>query len=483
MAIAASGQPDPNTLAESARQAMAERRYADATRIYAELAERYPGETALQVNLGMALHFSGRNEEAIRPLQAASLALPASFPAQFALGASLARLGRHEGAIGPLRKATQLNPDHVPARALLAESLEAAGQTASAAAVWRSLANLERGNPFAQAGLARCHQTLATAAIEQLRNRAPESGYMLRILGHSRLADRQYASALYLFRTALERQPGVREVHEAVASVYEGAGHPDWARAERQKAASLPEPNCAAADSAMCNFLAGRFDLAPTLTEDSSLRELYWAARSHARLAEDSFQRLASLPQSAEQLTLVADVLAAQGHYSGAADACLRAIENGGPRGSLERELAELLYLGGRTGEALPLLERFHQSEPDDPGWTGMLGSALAAEQKYERAVPLLETALRNPEAPVTARLELGRSLLALDQPERALPHLQASLGLDEDGSLHYQLAQAFRRLGMRQEAGEALEQYRLLDSRKRKETEAGAALRITAPE
>lgn len=482
-AIGAGAQADPNDLAESARQAMSERRFGAAADIYAQLASRFPNEPALKANLGMALHFSGRDTEAIEPLREAAMELPSSFPAHFALGASLSRIGRYAEAVTPLRQSTQFNPQHTFAHMLLGEALEAVGEHSEAAVVWRAVAGLDATSPYAHAGLVRCNEQLAAIAIEQLRQRDPESPYMLRILGRTKLAARQYPSALYLFRTALERQPGIRAVHEAVASVYEGAGQPEWASTEREKAEALPEPDCTSSPSAECNYAAGRFDLAPSLSADSSSSDLFWSARSHARLAEQSFEALASLPESIEKLTLIADILASQGEYSSAADACKRALEIGVGSGDLERQLAELLYLARRIEEARPILERFYRSDPDDPRWGAMLGNVLAQEQDYEKAVPLLQSSLALPDAPATAALDLGRSYLALDQPDKALPHLRSSLALDTDGSIHYQLAQALQRLGMRGEAREALARYQELDAHRRQQTEAGASLEITAPD
>ena len=195
------------------------------------------------------------------------------------------------------------------------------------------------------------------------------------------------------------------------------------------------------------------------------------------------FEKLASLSESIEKLTLIADVFASQGQFSSAADACLRALEIGGGSGELERQLAELLYLARRIEEARPLLERFYSSDRGDPRWGAMLGNLLAQEQEYENAVPLLQSSLALPGAPATVRLDLGRSYLALDRPGEALPYLKSSLALDTDGSIHYQLAQAFQRLGMRNEAREALAQYQALDARRRQQTEAGASLEISAPE
>lgn len=476
-------QADPNALASAASQAMAERRFSEAAEIYSDLARKFPNEPTLQANLGMALHFSSRDSEAVQPLQQAVRAMPSSFPAQFALGASLSRLGRHAEAVGPLRESTKINPRHVFAHVLLGEALEEVGEPARALESWRSLERLDASNPFAHAGLVRCHEELAAEAFDRLRKRAPESPYMLRLLGHTRLAARQYPSALYLFRSALERQPGVRAIHEAVASVYEGAGRSEWADTERQKAELLPELNCTEVQSPECSFAAGRFEQAPAIAPESAPSDLFWAARFHARLAEQSFAKLVALPDAVEKLTLLADVLASQGQYSRAADACRQALGLNRGSGALERQLAELLYLARRIDEARPLLERFIRLEPGDPRWAAMLGSLLAEEQEYDKAVPLLQASLTRPGAPASVRLDLGRSYLALDQPDKAVPHLQSSLSLDTDGSIHYQLAQALRRLGMREEAQHALARYRELDARNRQQIEAGASLEMTAPD
>ena len=477
------GQGDPNAMARAAREAMAASRFGEAAEIYADLSSRFPNEPALQANLGMALHFSGRDADAVRPLRAAALAMPSSLPAHFALGASLSRLGRHSEAVDPLRNAARIDPQHAFAKILLGEALEAVGDHSQAVAVWRSLESVDASNPFAHAGLVRCNEELAAAAIDQLRKSEPESPYMLRILGRSRLQAQQYPSALYLFRTALKREPGVRAVHEAIAQVYEGAGRADWAAAERRRAESLPLPDCAGSQSAECNFANGRFDLAPTLRADLPAPDLFWAARSHALLAERAFEKLASLSESAEKLALLSDILASQGQFSKSADAIRRAVELGGGSAEMERQLAELLYLAGRIDEARPLLQRFNQADRQDPRWAAMLGNLLAGEQEYEKAVPLLEHSLSLPGAPATARLDLGRSYLALNRPGEALPHLESSLELDEDGSIHYQLAQALQRLGMRDRARDALTTYQQLDARRREQTEAGADLAITAPE
>ena len=476
-------QDSPNALAERAQRAMSERQFANAAEAYGELAKSFPDEPTLQANLGMALHLSGRDQEAVDPLQRAATAMKDSFPAHFFLGASLTRLGKFEDAVQPLQRATQIDPRHPFAKALLGDALEAVSRFAEAVDQWTELLALDPENPYAHAGLVRCHEQQSADAVELLRDRDPDSPYLLRLLGHSRLMASQYPSALYLFRQALERAPGTRLAHEAIARIYDHTDHPEWAEAERRKGASLPEPDCHSTDSAECAFADQRYQSIPPVSAESPAGQIFWAARSHAALASQAFDNLRSLPETVDQLQLIADILASQQRFSPAADAFQRALEIRAGDPNLERRLAELLFLARRIDDARPMLERFQRTDPSDARWPAMLGRLLTDEQEYDRALPLLERALTLPNPPDSVPADLGRAYLALGKPADAVEHLRAAVRRDADGSIHYQLAQAYQRLGMRDEARKALTQYRALESRSRQEAAASAALEITPPE
>lgn len=475
-------QSDPSAIASQASKAMQEERFAEAAELYGQLANSYPSEPALQANLGMALHLSGQDSVAIPPLRSAASAMPSSFPAHFFLGASYTRLGDLADAVEPLRQAVRLNPAHPFARALLGDALEAVGEHSEAADAWQKLRQQDGSNPFPHAGLVRCYEQLASHAIAGLQERDPESEHMLRLLAYTRLEAKQFPSALYLFREAMATGPGRRSDHEALATLYEQAGRSDWAQVERARAASLPEEDCAASDSAKCAFELGQFDRMVPVSAQASSEELYWAARAYAALSDDAFDSLRRLPESVDQLTLIADLLAVRSDYSEAADAARAALAIRPQDGALERQMAELLYLARRVDEARPLLEKFRQADNGDPRWAAMLGNLLADAQDYGSAIPLLESAVAAPNPPQAARLDLGRSYLAVDEPAKALDHLRAAASLDTDGSVHYQLAQAYQRTGMRDEAREALTTYQALQARTSQETRAAAALEITAP-
>lgn len=475
-------QSEPTVIASQASKAMEEERFAEAAELYGRLAASYPGEPSLQANLGMALHLSGHDAAAVPPLRSAALAMPSSFPAHFFLGASYSRLGNLAEAVEPLRQAVRLNPEHPFARALLGDALEVVGEYAEASDAWKKLRQQDGANPFPHAGLVRCYEHLALEAITALQERDPESEHMLRLLAYTRLAAKQFPSALYLFREAMAKGPGRRSDHEAVTALYEQAGRFDWAQTERARSISLPQEDCSRSESAECAFEAGLFDAIVPVPANVSSEELYWAARVYAALSEDAFRRLRELPQSGDQLTLIADLLASQSRFSEAAEAVGAALAIHPQDGGLERQMAELLYLARRSAEARPLLEKFHRTDKGDPRWATMLGNLLAEAQDFGSAIPLLESALAAPNPPQSARLDLGRSYLAVDEPEKAVEQLRAATSLDTDGSVHYQLAQAYQRTGMRDQAREALATYQALQARTRQETEASAALEITAP-
>ena len=81
------------------------------------------------------------------------------------------------------------------------------------------------------------------------------------------------------------------------------------------------------------------------------------------------------------------------------------------------------------------------------------------------------------------ARAALGRAYLDLGDMAKAIPPLLAALDTDDDGSLHYQLARAYRGSGQSEFADQALAQFR--EIRKSAETRTQSLqeeFRITPP-
>ena len=89
-----------------------------------------------------------------------------------------------------------------------------------------------------------------------------------------------------------------------------------------------------------------------------------------------------------------------------------------------------------------------------------MYGDALLQGQQLDRAIAVLEQAVKAPDASSTARPLLGRAYVQAGKFAEAVPHLEASVEPDENGDVHYQLARAYQALGRGDDAQKALQEY-----------------------
>jgi len=117
------------------------------------------------------------------------------------------------------------------------------------------------------------------------------------------------------------------------------------------------------------------------------------------------------IPPALVTIVALATVLVARTPRGRARD-CLR--RGGQHLHRKELDDAEALF---RQGLAL---------DPDNGPLLGTLGSLLVAQDRFADALPLLDKAATLQPRDMPIRLVLGRCLLALDQPEKALAHWTA---------------------------------------------------------
>ncbi|MDR3700821.1 MAG: tetratricopeptide repeat protein, partial [Candidatus Sulfopaludibacter sp.] len=85
---------------------------------------------------------------------------------------------------------------------------------------------------------------------------------------------------------------------------------------------------------------------------------------------------------------------------------------------------------------------------------------------------PYLRAALANDPKLVEADASLGLALARLGKHAEAIPHLVKALQLDEDGSLHFQLAGAYRAAGEADKARATMEKYQQIVKREQETKE-----------
>jgi predicted Zn-dependent protease len=469
--VALAAPPQTDQL-EQARRLAAAGRTEEAMAIYEALVQSAPDNAVLRMNLAVLRFKAGRYEQVIEDCRTALQRDPRLATAWLFLGASQLRLGRPKEAVEPLRRALAAQPGDRNARLMLAESLLAVGEFAEAAAHFEQLVSTLADNPRLWYGLERAYQALAHETLAQLEATAPASPYLAALKGQSLLEGRQYGLALRQLRQALATLPELPGLHAALAELYRRTGHADWAAIEEERERSLPQHPCSEPANKPC----------PQAAADSP-EGLYWKIQRLRSLAAQAYAKLEALPESAALHELRARKLDGAGRAVDAAAEWEKALALAPGDRVLEKGLALSLLSSRNFGAALTLIERLRAREPDSAEILFLCGSCRLGLEQPEEALECLEGAVKRDPGFLPARGALGQAYLTLGRFEQAIPHLEAALAADEDGTRHFQLAQAWRGAGRPERAEPYLRRYRELrqaaEARRRRIELAEA---ITAP-
>jgi predicted Zn-dependent protease len=480
-----SSPPGEDLAAESQRgkELMAAGRYADAVPVYRALVKSVPNNPGLLLNLGMALHLAGRDEEAVPQLEAALRLQPQSLPASLFLGASNLRLGRPSAAVAPLQEAVRLQPGARDARSMLAEALLALERYGQAEPHLRRLAEQAPSDPAPWLKLGNVYEELAGQAFDELLKRDPESPLGLALAADARMKQDKHNVAFHLYREAMARGATLRGLHAAVASIYRSAGHADWAAVEEEKEKRLPRPDCAR-ETLECGFHAGKYhDVLAAASQSKAAEAHYWRVRAYNELAVKAFTRLTELPASPQSHEWMAERHRNERRYLDSAEEWRRALRLAPEDPRLKLELAVTLRLGDDFAGAQQVLEELVREAPEAPEPSYLLGDVLLARQQPERAIALLEKAVRLEPTWAHAHGALGRAYALVGKAADAIPHLEKALPADTDGSLRYQLARSYQATGRSDEAQKALAEYEEIRRRSQADPPPAGEAPLTPPD
>jgi predicted Zn-dependent protease len=468
---------------QQAREMMAAGKVEQAIAIYGELVQAFPNNPSLQLDLGVALHMAGRDRQAILPLQAAVHAQPDLFAANLFLGAAYIRIGATEKAIPPLIKAGRLQPQNSDLQQELAAALLSLNRFKDAAEHYQKLAELVPQNPKAWSGLCQCYGALSQDESEKLGRMTKDSGYWFALMAEARVENRQFKSALYLCRQALERTPNLRGVHSELAEIYRQTGHADWAATEQEKEKNLPAPDCTA-KKAECAFFTGHYaDAIAAAGPQETSEALYWRTKAYNALANNAYARLQQLPPSVESHELTAMLRRSQRRYREEVDEWRLALKLAPNDPDIETQLAAALIQIEDHEAARKILLDLEPRFPDSPIINYLLGDTLFRLQKPTQGIPYLEKAVERDPHLLAAQSSLARAYVQVGEGPKAIPHLKAALPIDEDGSLHYQLARVFTANGQPQLAQKVLDEYLVIQKAKAAELQdVENEVPITAP-
>jgi tetratricopeptide (TPR) repeat protein len=474
---------DSDLAAEShhAKELMAEHRFAEAIPIYQDLLKAFPGNTGLLLDLALAEEMAGQPARAVPHFEAVLKVEPDAVPALMSLSIARLQLNQSREAIAPLRKLIQLDPNNLNAIGMLAEAEMSQKLFEEAAGHYREVTERDGADPRAWYGLGKAYESLANRTFDRLNQIAPESPYVALLLADTRVQRHQYRSAFFFYRQAQSKAPDLPGIHAGLAEIYRNTGHVDWATTETEREETLPRPDCKV-QTAECAFLSQHFvDTVKGVT--ASPAALFWATKAYNALAVQAFDRLSQLPDSVEIHAFKAQILRDHKQNLEAANEWRAALKLSPGDAKIKRQLAAALFDAKDYRAAMPLVEDQLATEPSAPDLNYLMGASLFRTEQAEKALPYLQLAVQGHTDNLAADAALGLTLVSLNKTAEAIPYLKKALPLDDDGSVHYSLARAYRAAGESQLAAETMLQYQKIQKQNQEiNAELAKQAEITAP-
>ncbi len=449
---------DLPALAEDARKALLADRFDEAIGLYRRLAKALPAEPGVRLNLAMALHSAGRYGESVAQLERLRASQARNPRFWFLLGVGYLKLEQPGKAVEPLERAVHLDPSYTPNRIELAGALLENGSLEKAEAAFRALSNDEPGLPKAWQGLAVARLELAREASEALDRLAPESSFRFALAALAAVGQGDLKQARSLYRKALAAAPPAPWLEQEFAALSGGVKTGPDARNDSGHPLALA-------------FFGGQMEHVLNLSSRARDPEaLYWRSRGYAELARIAVERLSSLPASAERHELLAVAMQRAGRRADAVAEWREASRMSPADRRIRGELARSLRLNRQYDEAVPLLEEMARLDPARAEWRFELGDCLLSQGHPEQALAHLTRAVELRPSALAYRALLGQVLFQSGNAQAAVVQLEKAALVDRDGSIHFQLANAYRSLGKLELSRHALA--------RQKELQAAAASR-----
>ena len=468
---------------QAAAAAMQKGSFDEAARIYQELVRAVPGDAGLWMNLGMALAMGGHEAEAIGPLERAIKLKPALVPAQLFLGSSYLALGEAGKAVPPLERAVAAEPSNIEYRRLLARAYADSDRTLEATGELRVITELDPKLPAAWYALFHAYNDVAQEAIATFAENSNDKGWQDLLLADALAADGRFTDAYPVYRDALAVLPSMVTIHDAIARIYQQAGHADWASIERAKG-RLSQAQCAKRQ-ALCAFRAGRYRTA--LSAAGAARDpesRYWRARAATELTKEALDRLDKLPDSRERREARAAIATADRRYPDAVNELKAALKFAPKDAALIGQLGTALYLSRDYEPALSVLSPVVEQPPanEDVRVLTAYGDSLLQMDRVEDAVRYLRRAFTADTSDRAASLSLARAYIRQEDFRAALPLLEWQLAGDTDGSVHVLLSRALAGLGQTEKAEAMLAKSQEIQRAAQQRAEEAGKRAITPP-
>ncbi len=297
----------------------------------------------------------------------------------------------------------------------------------------------------------------------------------------------QFADAADNFRQVVKLDPALWKVQALLGMCEKRLGHLTSARSWLEKSfPHLQEPKLktqVGLELAELDYQVGEIgksaEVINTLLQldPKNLDVLYSAYRTYSDLADSALNAIALLdPDSARMHLIIAEHLINEGDRDGAIEQYKKVLQLDPQLPGAHFELGEALLQKSKTQRDREEAEEAFKAElalnPGNVNAEGRLGDLYlsagntrldAAYQSYARALQL-QPNFSN------AQLGLGKVLIRMGKNQEALTHLREAARLDPvDSTVHYLLAQTYRRLGQPQDADREIKVFEDLENSRKK--------------
>ncbi len=296
--------------------------------------------------------------------------------------------------------------------------------------------------------------------------------------------ENDYANAIPNLRAALKLQPSLPKIQALLGIAEKRTGKVDAARRDLEQAFPIvPEQNIRVqAGTELVGIYSGSGDLDKAASTVNILRELeptdqtilYIAYRIYSDLANESLLSLSVVaPNSGRMHQALAHELAKRGETAEAIENFRAALKADPQLPGLHFELAEMLFAHG-TAEGLKEAESEYKAalaaDPQDEQAERRLGDIAFQRNDVQLASGHYTRALQLQPNDPEANIGLAKTLMSLDQPDRAEPLLKHALVLDPtSATAHFRLSTIYRQSGRSVEAKHEIEEYKKYNEMKEK--------------
>ena len=181
---------------------------------------------------------------------------------------------------------------------------------------------------------------------------------------------------------------------------------------------------------------------------------IYLKGAAYRQLGKAMLERLVAVdPNSARVRQLLGDSLYARELFAEAAEEYQEAAKKRPNDPEILFSLANAWLRQPDHPRATDAYRRLLEMLPTHAEAAHNLGLSLVAQNRHREAVETSQRALELNPGLTRTHVTLGQALAALGETEEALRHLEAGAETDTDGTVHYQLFQLYRKLGLKEKA------------------------------